>query len=151
MAKTLTFRSSKVVYYGPHPCPICGVLVARMGDEFGGSSFTYPDGPIYPNTEWHVHACDPEQTWKNIAQGKRKHVIAKFGEATRVVKDRMAGWVVMDPSGSVLFPNDHVHCSTELNAWEYVFDRMWSGSVVEPPHPLSSPNSDDYPNRPVLS
>jgi hypothetical protein len=32
-----------------------------MGREFGGNAFTYPDGPIYPNTEWHAHVCDPEK------------------------------------------------------------------------------------------
>lgn len=31
-----------------------------MGTEFGGNAFTYPSGPIYPNTEWHPHVCDPK-------------------------------------------------------------------------------------------
>src|ERR1700685_3688143 len=58
----LTFRNSKIIYYGPHPCDNCGVLVAKMGHEFGGNAFTYPDGPIYPNTEWHPHVCDPKRS-----------------------------------------------------------------------------------------
>lgn len=57
----LTFRSSKIIYYGPHECKNCGVLIAKMGHEFGGNAFTYPDGPIYPNTEWHPHVCDPKR------------------------------------------------------------------------------------------
>jgi hypothetical protein len=57
----LTFRSSRIIYYGPHACENCGVLICRMGREFGGNAFTYPDGPIYPNTEWHAHVCDPEK------------------------------------------------------------------------------------------
>jgi hypothetical protein len=59
MQTPLTFRSSKIVYYGPHPCENCGVMITRMGREFGGNAFTYPAGPIYPNTEWHPHVCDP--------------------------------------------------------------------------------------------
>ena len=55
----LTFRSSRIIYYGPHECSNCGVLICKMGHEFGGNAFTYPDGPVYPNTEWHPHVCDP--------------------------------------------------------------------------------------------
>ena len=55
----LTFRNSKIIYYGPHACDNCGAVVCKMGAEFGGNTFTYPDGPIYPNTEWHPHVCDP--------------------------------------------------------------------------------------------
>ena|ERR1700761_4123640 len=59
--KPLTFRNSKIIYYGPHECANCGMMICKMGHEFGGTAFTYPDdGPIYPNTEWHPHVCDPE-------------------------------------------------------------------------------------------
>ena len=57
----LTFRNSRITYYGPHECSNCGQLIAKMGEEFGGSSFSYPSGPIYPNTEWHPHVCDPKR------------------------------------------------------------------------------------------
>lgn len=60
----LTFRSTKIVYYGPHQCENCGVKIAKMGIEFGGNTFTYPEGPIYPNTEWHPHVCDPKDASK---------------------------------------------------------------------------------------
>lgn len=56
----ITFRSSKIVYYGPHACANCGKNIAKMGIEWGGTAFTYPGGPIYPNTEWHPHVCDPQ-------------------------------------------------------------------------------------------
>ncbi len=55
----LTFRNSKIIYYGPHACENCGSTICRMGREWGGNSFDYPGGPIYPNTEWHAHICDP--------------------------------------------------------------------------------------------
>lgn len=57
----LTFRSSKIVYYGPHSCENCGAMIVKMGREFGGNAFDQPSGPIYPNTEWHVHVCDPKR------------------------------------------------------------------------------------------
>lgn len=59
-SKHLTFRSSKIIYYGPHQCQNCGAVICKMGIEFSGNAFTYPDGPIYPNTEWHPHVCDPK-------------------------------------------------------------------------------------------
>lgn len=57
----LTFRSSRIIYYGPHACEHCGESICRMGHEFGGNAFTYPSGLIYPNTEWHPHVCDPKR------------------------------------------------------------------------------------------
>jgi len=57
----LTFRSSRIIYYGPHACENCGIIICKMGREFGGNAFTYPSGPIYPNTEWHPHVCDPKR------------------------------------------------------------------------------------------
>lgn len=58
--KHLTFRSSRIIYYGPHACGNCGVTICKMGHEWGGNAFTYPQGPVYPNTEWHPHVCDPK-------------------------------------------------------------------------------------------
>jgi hypothetical protein len=60
MEQSLTFRSSRIIYYGPHACDNCGRTVCRMGHEFGGNRFDYPNGPIYPNTEWHPHVCNPK-------------------------------------------------------------------------------------------
>jgi hypothetical protein len=58
----ISFRNSKIVYYGPHECSNCGLMVAKMGNEWGGNAFTYPEGPIYPNTEWYPHVCDPSRS-----------------------------------------------------------------------------------------
>jgi hypothetical protein len=58
---SLTFRSSRIIYYGPFACENCGAIICKMAHEFGGNAFTYPDGPIYPNTEWHAHVCDPSR------------------------------------------------------------------------------------------
>jgi hypothetical protein len=45
------------VWYGPHPCGVCGATIAKKSEEHGGDEVDYPEGPIYPNTEWkpHVH------------------------------------------------------------------------------------------------
>jgi hypothetical protein len=68
----LTFRSSRVIYYGPHACENCGLMICKMGREFGGNAFNYPIDPIYPNTEWQPHVCDPKKA-KNLP---RQHVSA---------------------------------------------------------------------------
>ncbi len=47
------------VFYGPHACARCKKPIAKAGIEFGGEEFDYPDGPIYPNTEWARHNCQP--------------------------------------------------------------------------------------------
>lgn len=123
----ISFRNSKIIYYGPHECDNCGILIAKMGHEWGGSAFTYPEGPIYPNTEWHVHVCDHKDVWAHSARAKKREVQSRFGAETRAVKSASGAWKVFDPSGSELFPNAAVHCSTELDAFCYVFDRMKIG------------------------
>jgi hypothetical protein len=60
-APHMTFDDPEIIYYGPHACSNCGVTICKMAFEFGGNSFTYPDGPIYPNTIWHPHVCDPKR------------------------------------------------------------------------------------------
>lgn len=62
---TLTFRSSRIIYYGPHECENCGLMICKMGHEFGGNAFNYPSEPIYPNTEWHPHVCNPKLVAKH--------------------------------------------------------------------------------------
>jgi len=52
-------REPHRVFYGPHPCQVCGNLIVKEGvrGKDGGAEFDVPDGPIYPNTAWrpHVH------------------------------------------------------------------------------------------------
>ena len=67
----ISFRSSRVVYHGPQPCENCGVSIVKMGQEFGGNAFTLPEGTIYPNTEWHVHICDPVDVKKQIGHQEK--------------------------------------------------------------------------------
>jgi hypothetical protein len=68
----LTFRNSKIVYYGPHPCEGCGAMIVKMGVEWGGTAFNAPDTYAYPNTEWHPHVCDPVDVGKLRADAEKR-------------------------------------------------------------------------------
>jgi hypothetical protein len=46
-------------FYGPHACSDCKKLIVKASREEGGAAFDQPDGPIYPNTEWQRHNCQP--------------------------------------------------------------------------------------------
>jgi hypothetical protein len=47
------------IFYGPHACSDCKKLIVKASREEGGAAFDQPDGPIYPNTEWQRHNCQP--------------------------------------------------------------------------------------------
>jgi hypothetical protein len=53
----LQLRDPSIVYYGPHACEICGTVIVKMGREWGGTCVDMPPGPVYPNSEWHLHVC----------------------------------------------------------------------------------------------
>jgi hypothetical protein len=131
----LTFRNSKIIYYGPHPCENCGIDIAKMGREWGGTAFTYPQGPVYPNTEWMPHVCDPFEVRNKQGREAREQQLKAWPSA-RAVKVRELGYViasgnVQEPgyviaSGNVQEPDSqylHIistHCcfhETELTAW----------------------------------
>jgi excisionase family DNA binding protein len=63
--KAMTHLDPSVVYYGPHACPQCGQMIVKVAEETGGAAFSVPDGPIYPNSAWQPHVCDPaaRATW----------------------------------------------------------------------------------------
>jgi hypothetical protein len=47
-------------FYGPHDCFSCGRKICKASNQEGGESFDYPEGPIYPNTQWNRHNCIPQ-------------------------------------------------------------------------------------------
>ena len=125
----LTFRNSRIVYYGPHPCDNCGIDVAKMGHEWGGSAFTYPRGPVYPNTEWHPHVCDPFDVRNKVGMAASAQQTKAWPSASPIRVNGM--WVIA--SGNLKNPDDqyiHVitpHCTfydTELAAWAGAQDRQ---------------------------
>lgn len=130
----LTFRNSRIVYYGPHECSNCGILIAKMGDEWGGTAFTYPSGPVYPNTEWHPHVCDPFEVREHAGRKAREEQLKAWPSACPV-KVKEVGYVIASgninvdssqPNG----PSLHVispHCNfydTELAAWSGAQERQ---------------------------
>lgn len=100
MNNGLTFRSSKIVYYGPHTCQQCGVSICKMAQGYGGNAFTYPDGPIYPNTEWHVHICNPKDILHKKAIYSRGRVQQEKTTAL-AVKEENLGWRIIADDAAI--------------------------------------------------
>lgn len=48
-------KTDNRTFYGPHPCEVCGALIAKAARDDGGVEFDYPEGIIYPNTTWRLH------------------------------------------------------------------------------------------------
>lgn len=55
-AKVEEWVRAKFIFYGPYRCG-CGQMVCKTAQNQGGVLFDYPEGPIYPNTEWNYHRC----------------------------------------------------------------------------------------------
>ena len=123
MNQGLTFRSSKIVYYGPHACGQCGVMVCKMAQGFGGNAFTYPEGPIYPNTEWHVHVCNPRDIVHKKALYCKDRVLEKHPTAKAICATSQ-GWFVTADSDNCL-SGVSTYYDTEDAAWigakEHIF------------------------------
>lgn len=85
-----------------------------MGAEFGGNSFNQPQGPIYPNTEWHVHVCDAWDILHKRAIYCRARVQQEFPTA-RSVKEERLGWRILD-EGAML-SGCQTFYDTEDAAW----------------------------------
>lgn len=128
----VSFRNSKIVYYGPHSCENCGINIVKMGREWGGTAFTAPEGPIYPNTEWHPHVCDPALVKQRLGNNAAIVVRESFPHAV-IVKVGQLGYVVLgeDPSRSpnhalVISTNQCYHATPE-GAWAGALERMEKG------------------------
>lgn len=125
----ITFRNSKIVYYGPHSCENCGVSIVKMGFEWGGTAFTNPEGPIYPNTEWHPHVCDQKLVRERKGMSAAARVREDFPQAYAVMLNQR-GWVVLGEqcnpahkSALAISPNDTFH-ESENSAWVGALDRI---------------------------
>jgi len=129
----LTFRNSKIVYYGPHACENCGINVAKMGHEWGGTAFTYPQGPVYPNTEWHPHVCDPFEVCNKLGRDGRSEVLKQWPDAGPVKVHEMFVIVAYtskdDPTPTVISHNCSFY-DTELAAWNGAYEREQRGNPL---------------------
>jgi hypothetical protein len=132
MANVITFRSSRIVYYGPHPCDNCGVNIAKMGAEWGGTAFTYPEGPVYPNTEWNPHVCDPKNVYSKLAEEDKQKVLMAWPKSHPVkVGD---SWFIAAGEGLESDDTYHIismnqnYCDSPETAWRSAFDRLYKNN-----------------------
>ena len=124
----ITFRNSKIVYYGPHTCPNCGVLIVKMGTEFGGTAFTNPEGPIYPNTEWHPHVCDPALVRTRKGLSAQSRVLIDFPQASALKIGHM-GYVILGESLSQNPVSVSVLCVSMNQSFYGTPESAWTGVV----------------------
>lgn len=143
----LTFRNSKIIYYGPHPCDNCGIDVAKMGNEWGGTAFTYPSGPVYPNTEWHPHVCDPFEVRNKLGREAKDRQLAKWPDAAPLQVNGMFVIVAYaNKADSVPTVISH-NCSfydTELSAWAGADERDQRGNPTWRMHRATGETCDTY-------
>lgn len=130
MNQGLTFRSSKIVYYGPHACQQCGVTICKMAQGFGGNAFTYPDGPIYPNTEWHVHVCSPRDILRKKAIYCKERVLLAHPTAESVHSASL-GWFITAASDNCL-SGVQTYYGTEDAAWVGAKERAFPNEAEQP-------------------
>lgn len=125
--KNLTFRSSEIAYYGPYNCPYCDVLICCMAKDQGGNSFTYPEGPIYPNTIWNSHICNPEAVFATRVTKAKTFVLKKYPNATANFNEERKHWDVFKNDSTMSSFNSaayvtqlgtaNIWCMTEADAW----------------------------------
>ena len=123
-----SWRSSRVTYYGPQNCENCGVQIVKMGREWGGNSFTYPKEPIYPNTEWAPHVCDPDFVKKRESLVAANRVAADYPNAHAHMVGKM-GFVIL---GEEIPPNTAGGQYLVVSANQTFYDTMeaaWAGAL----------------------
>lgn len=71
--------SPTLIFYGPHPCDLCGkgpIIRGSVEQAFGNLRLDYPSEPIYPNHPWKEHVCtgsghDPDCNCENCFAERR--------------------------------------------------------------------------------
>lgn len=59
-ASETTITDPAIVFYGPHPCDLCGsgpIVRGSVERGFGNIRLSYPNEAIYPNHKWEAHEC----------------------------------------------------------------------------------------------
>lgn len=132
----ISFRNSKIVYYGPHSCENCGVEIVKMGREFGGTAFTNPEGPIYPNTEWYPHVCDPALVKKHLGSNAEAAVKMNYPGAVPMKIGKMGYIIVAEvsinkgekaPYHALAISMNQTFIDTIEAAWQSALERMEKG------------------------
>ena len=123
----ITFRNSKIVYYGPHVCENCGAMIVKMGHDWGGTAFTNPEGPIYPNTEWFPHVCDQHLVFAYKGECAKRCVLNVHGGAIATKMPVIGNYCVTE-EGDVL-TSSTTHFMTEWDAWLNAYYRLERGGL----------------------
>jgi hypothetical protein len=135
----ISFRNSKIVYYGPHTCENCGVFIVKMGTEWGGNAFTNPEGPIYPNTEWFPHVCDQQLVRQRKGMSAASRVRDDFPLAHAIMLNNVGHVILGEPCNPqhkhalVVSENKHYY-DTEDAAWVGALNRIlndWPTSHID--------------------
>ncbi len=124
----ISFRSSRITYYGPYSCENCGIQIVRMGSEWGGTAFTNPTGPIYPNSEWAPHVCDPDFVKQRASLAAANRVAANYPNAHAHKVGKM-GFVIL---GEDIPPNVAGGQYLVVSANQTFYDTMeaaWAGAL----------------------
>lgn len=124
----MTFRNSKIIYYGPHTCENCGVMIVRMGTEWGGTAFTNPEGPIYPNTEWHPHVCDPKLVQERRGMAASSRVTEDFPNANAVMVGQL-GFIVLGERLRSDVQGDKYLVVSPCSSWFDTENEAWIGAL----------------------
>lgn len=124
----VTFRNSKIIYYGPHTCENCGVLIVKMGTEWGGTAFTNPEGPIYPNTEWHPHVCDQALVRQRKGMSAAAVVTEDFPKANAVLIGQL-GFVILGESMRAPAESSLHLVVSECSTFHDTEDSAWCGAL----------------------
>jgi hypothetical protein len=130
----ISFRNSKITYYGPHDCPNCGQAIVKMSTEWGGNAFTNPSSPIYPNTEWHPHVCDPYFVKQKAALIASNRISRDYPQA-HARKIGQLGFVIMgeevpvgiDGGSYLVISANQTFCDTVEAAWASASERLENG------------------------
>jgi hypothetical protein len=104
-----------------------------MGSEWGGNAFTNPEGPIYPNTEWHPHVCDPKLVQQRKGMSAASRVREDFPQALAVMLNGL-GFVVLGEQCTIdsqrpfqhalVISANQTFASTEDSAWLSALERL---------------------------
>ena len=128
----ISFRNSKIVYYGPHTCENCGVSIVKMGTEWGGNAFTNPEGPIYPNTEWFPHVCDQQLVRQHKGMSASARVREDFPNAHATMLGQLGFVILGEPchpqsQRALVVSENKPYYDTEDAAWVGALERIQNG------------------------
>lgn len=122
-------------------------MIVKMGHEFGGTAFNNPEGPIYPNSEWHPHVCDQDLVRQRKMMPTAARVREDFPDANVQHIDNSGfriyvghnpgdlGFVILgeqlrtdvDGGSYLVISENHTFYESAEAAWEGAIERIKNG------------------------